>query len=107
MSVESINAAQVKDFILVLVALLGFFILCWNGVKAYREINKPRKELEAWCRDVDNKLKKDNERLKAMEDGNKVLVRGILALISHEINGNSDDKLKASQAEIQNYLIER
>ena len=48
-----------------------------------------------------------NGQLQTIEEGNKVLCRGILALLSHEINGNSDDKLKASQTEITNYLIEK
>ena len=102
-----LTAAQVKDFIIVLLALCAFFVLCGNVAKAYKELRKPAEDVQAWRREVDKKLASDNDRLKAMEDGNKVLVRGILALISHEINGNSDDKLKASQAEIQNYLIER
>lgn len=42
-----------------------------------------------------------------VDKGNKVLCRGILALLSHEINGNSNDKLLASQQEITNYLIEK
>lgn len=46
-------------------------------------------------------------RVKAIEDGNRVLCRGILALLSHEINGNSDDKLRASQQEITDYLIDK
>ena len=52
-------------------------------------------------------LDRHNDRVKAIEEGNRVLCRGILALLSHEINGNSDDKLKASQAEITDYLIEK
>ena len=52
-------------------------------------------------------LGKHREQLAAIEEGNKVLCRGILALLSHEINGNSDDKLKASQQEITDYLIDK
>ena len=52
-------------------------------------------------------LEKQDARINAIEDGNKVLCRGILALLSHEINGNSIDKLTSAQAEITNYLIEK
>ena len=38
--------------------------------------------------------------LHRLEEGNKVICRGILAMLSHEINGNSNDKLVASQQEI-------
>ena len=60
-----------------------------------------------WKDGVDDKLKKDNSRLTELEEGNRVICRGILALLSHEINGNSTDKLRESQAEITNYLIEK
>ena len=42
-----------------------------------------------------------------VDRGNKVLCRGILALLSHEINGNSKDKLAESQREITDYLIDK
>jgi hypothetical protein len=34
-------------------------------------------------------------------------MRAVMALLSHEISGNSDDKLKASLEEIQKHLIEK
>ena len=79
------------------------------------------RKLEPRLQMIDDKLANDNALLKAhtrtleehqdqisaIQAGNKVLCRGILALLSHEINGNSNDKLRASQAEITNYLIEK
>ena len=47
------------------------------------------------------------DKLADIDRGNKVQCRGILALLSHEINGNSTDKLKESQQEITNYLINK
>ena len=54
-----------------------------------------------------DQMQKQDARITAIEDGNKVLCRGILALLSHEINGNSIDKLTSAQAEITNYLINK
>lgn len=104
---EKVTLEQIRDFVIVLAALLGFLILIWNAVKAVREMRKPADDLQAWRRDVDEKLNHDHERLADLEEGNKVVCRGILALLSHEINGNSTDKLKASQQEMTNYLIDR
>ena len=104
---EKVTMEQIRDFVIVLAALLGFLILIWNAVKAFREMRKPADDLQAWRRDVDEKLNHDHERLADLEEGNKVVCRGILALLSHEINGNSTDKLKASQQEMTNYLIDR
>jgi hypothetical protein len=54
-----------------------------------------------------DKLDRDKNRIDSLEAGNKVICRGILALLSHEINGNSADKLKDAKDELTNYLIER
>ena len=52
-------------------------------------------------------LEKQDQRITSIEEGNKVLCRGILALLSHEINGNSVDKLTKARDEITDYLIEK
>lgn len=78
-------------------------------------------KMEPRLAEIDRKLDNDKERLdaherqinaqgnqiSAIEHGQKVQCRGILALLSHEINGNSDDKLRESQQEITNFLIDR
>ncbi len=104
---ENLTFEQIKNFIIVLLAIAGAVVLIGNVIKTLREWKKPGEDLDAWRQDVDRKLSMDDERLKAIEDGNKVVTRGVLALISHELNGNSTDKLQKSQAEITNYLIDR
>lgn len=104
---DKVTLEQLQSFLIVLLALGGLVVLIGNVVKTIKEWRKPHGDLESWRLDVDNKLRNDNERLKSMEEGNKVVCRGILALLSHEINGNSIDKLKSSQTEMTNYLIDR
>ena len=62
----------------------------------------------------DEEIKDHERRIKALEAKNleqeefiKVLCNSILALISHEINGNSKDKLKDAQKELQDFLINK
>ena len=104
---ENLTAVQIRDFVIVLLAILAFIVLAGNALKTWKNWKKPQEDLAAWRRSVDTKLANDNERLKNMESGNRVICRGILALLSHEINGNSSEKLKASQQEITDYLIDR
>ena len=104
---ENLTMAQIKDAAIVLLAIAAAVVLIGNFWKTIKEWKKPHDDLEQWRRDMNTKLDNDDKRLKALEQGNKVISRGILALLSHEINGNSDDKLRASQQEITNYLIER
>lgn len=104
---ENISLMQLKDFAIVALAIAGTIVLLGNLIKTIKDWRKPQTDLKNWQQSVDERLKNDNDRLKSMEDGNKVICRGILALLSHEINGNSIDKLKASQTEMTDYLINR
>lgn len=106
-SIQNITLPQIKDFAIVVLAFATIIVIVGNVIKTIKEWRKPQADLKSWQKSVDDRLKSDHERLKSMEDGNKVVCRGILALLSHEINGNSIDKLKASQSEMTNYLIDR
>ena len=104
---DKITPDMLMTFLIVAAVLIGFVLTCWALIDKIRAARKPKADLEHWQRETDTKLKHDKERLDVLEDGNRVICRGILALLSHEINGNSTDKLKASQSEITNYLIDR
>ena len=104
---DKITPDMLMTFLIVLAALAAFTLLILNIGDKVRARQQPGKALEQWQRETDTKLAADKKRLDALEDGNKVILRGINAIISHEINGNSTDKLKQSQQEIMNYLIDR
>lgn len=87
-------------FLVVAAALVGFVLLIWQLVDKVRGASKPAKELAEW-------RTKTDKRLDDAEGGQRVVLRGISALISHELNGNSNEKLHKSQEEIMNYLIDR
>jgi hypothetical protein len=104
---ENLSLAQFKDTAIVLIAIMGFLVLLGNVIKTVANWKKPHDDLQKWRADVDVKLTNDNKRLDVLEEGNRVICRGILAMLSHDINGNSNDKLIASQKEITDYLIEK
>ena len=102
-----ITMLQFKDFIVVTLAILALIVLVGNVFKTIKDWRKPHDSMDKWKEDVDRKLNNDNRRIESIETADKVICRGILALLSHEINGNSIDKLKDSQKEITDYLIDR
>ena len=97
--VENLTVVQLKDFAIVAIAVMGFIVLAGNV--------KPGMSESQWRRGVDEKLDSDNKRIASLEKGNKVVCRALIAMLSHEINGNSVDKLKDAMTELQDYLIER
>lgn len=84
------------------------------------ELNKRFDEVYKKFDEIDGKLSNDKEmiemhtrqlnayeaRVDRLDDGNKALCHGVFALLSHEVNGNSIDKLKAAHHAMQNYLID-
>ena len=104
---ESVTMLQLKDFAIVGIAIMGFVVLLGNVFKTIREWAKPGMSEKQWREEVDRKLGSDNKRIESLEAGNKALCRGMLALLSHEINGNSLDKLTKAQEELTSYLVER
>ena len=102
-----LTLAQIKDFVIVLVALLAFLVLLGNVIKTIREWRKPGMTEAEWRKEVDDKLGKDNKRIASLEEGNRVICRALMALLSHEINGNSNEKLVKALADLNDYLIER
>lgn len=104
---EKLTLVEVRDFMVVFVAILAFIVLIGNVIKTIKEWRKPGMSEAEWRREIDDKLDKDNKRIKSLEDGNRVICKGLLALLSHEINGNSTDKLQAAMTALSDYLIER
>ena len=103
---ETLTLDQVKDFTVVAVALLAFLVLLGNFIRTVRDWRKPGVDTAEWRRNIDRKMDNDNKRIRSLEEGNKAICKGVLALLNHEINGNSVDKLEAARTAMNDYLIE-
>lgn len=104
---ENLTVIQIRDFAIVAIAIMGFIVLLGNVVKTIKGWREPGMSEAEWRGEVDRKLASDNIRIASLEEGNKVVCRALIAMLSHEINGNSTDKLQTALTELQNYLIER
>ena len=106
-----ITFGQLAGLAALVLVLVGAYNTVMGAVKNYREEKKrkdaPVNTLEDTVKKHDERLAKDHERLNDLEDSNRIILRALMAMLSHEINGNSDDKLKDSFDEIQKYLIQK
>lgn len=97
---ENVTLAQFKDFAIVAIAIMGFIVLLGNVVKVIKEWGKPRMDI--------NKTITDHEdRVSSLEEGNKIICKALLAIMSHEINGNSIDKLQKAYDAMSDYLVDK
>ena len=104
---DKLSGDDLRSFVIVLAALVVFLGGVLSIAKNWRDLRKPNEDMATWRKNTDSKLKRDDQRLISLEDGNRALCQGMLAILNHEITGNSVDKLRKAQETMQDYLINR
>ena len=111
MQIQTLTFEQLIGTVAVILLMIGVYNTVMSAIKTAREEKKrrdaPVNTLENTVQQHEERLHRDHERLNDLEESNRIIMRALMALMSHEINGNSDDKLKQSYDEIQTYLIGR
>ena len=111
MQIQALTFEQLIVTAAVILLLIGAYNTVMGAIKTAREEkklkNQPVNTLENTVEDHTQKLKRDHERITELEDSNRIIMRALMAVMSHEVNGNSTDKLQKSMEEIQEFLIER
>ena len=98
------------DFVITSEQILGFCALVtalWGIWKIIKELKKPNANLKESVAKHDILLDKDNRRLKAIEDSNKMILQSLLVIINHAITGNGIEKMKEAREELQEFLINK
>jgi hypothetical protein len=90
-----------------ILGLCGFISAIWGIYKIVKEIKKPNDDLKEKVERHDRLLESDNERLKEMEQSNKMILQSLLVLINHDITGNGIESLKKTRDELNEYLINK
>lgn len=68
---------------------------------------KPDEDRDKMIKEHEKKLDNDHKRLMELEESNKVMMRSMLALMSHELDGNHRAELEKARDDLQDYLIRR
>lgn len=111
---------QVVQFLLALSAFIislggsiGIVSKLINKVKSPEQKQNDRiTKCEESIKDINDKLLKhkdyfnnDDNRLTKIEDSNRVMQKGMLALLKHSLNGNDIGSLRAAEKELEQHLI--
>ena len=86
----------------------GWVIKMLRAAKApAKRVDERLGALESTVEDYREYFDNDQRRMEAIEVGSRVTQKALLALLSHGIDGNDVDAMRAAKAELQEYLIER
>lgn len=98
--------AGMYAFVVAVDKLLGILIR-WR-----KKAKEPEEKQNADITDLQNTDKKvlalldrDDKRLRVLEDGVSVLVKGQLALLGHAVDGNNEGECREARKDINHYLI--
>lgn len=112
---------EVGITIAVIAVALTFIVLVWNAVKAIHDwrqmARRPTSDriedherrivhLEECCEETREKLAGDWEFRQEEAEFNKLMLRSVKHLLSHEIDGNDIEDLRRMEADIDNYLFD-
>lgn len=104
----------INEIILVcclITSVVSVFTLIKQGYAKAKEPDilqgKKIEELEERICKLEEYSDNDNKKLKSIEQGNHVTQQALLALMSHSLNGNDTEKLKAARDALEHYLVER
>lgn len=86
--------------------ILTIIVLVAGVIRIIKEVKKPNDDLRKQVEKHERYLEQDKQYLDEVSERNKVLYKSLLALIEHDIDGNSIDKLKKIRDELQTYVIE-
>lgn len=125
MTLTDITFEQIVGLLAVILVLVGFYNASMTAIKNHLEAKKrnnapvdalaaridshdkmlanDKRQIEA----MEDRIKEMEERIKSIREESAMTLRGVRALLSHEINGNSIDKLKESYERIDEYLIKK
>lgn len=90
-----------------ILAFCGLITALWGVYKIVKEVKKPSDDMKAKLQKHDQLLSDDNERLKEVENSNKMILQCLLVIINHDITGNCIDRMKEARDELQEYLINK
>jgi len=103
-----------QDLVLYFGLLLTILNIIDRSTLLKEKAKAPQKEMEHRITQLEDKVDKlgsfatnDNKRIENLEEGGRVLLKSLGALLSHGIDGNNVDEMKLAREELNEYLIGR
>lgn len=111
----SFTPSQIWAFVIALIGLSLTILNVIDKINLFiQRAQKPKEEqskridnLESEVKDLKRYVSTDGDRIKELEQGNKVMLHSMSALLSHGIHGNNVEEMTKAKEELDRYLIER
>jgi hypothetical protein len=96
-----------------LLVMFGAFSVIVSGTISITKMMSPFKTLKKQVEEHDARLKEGDKRFQSIEEHleedrkmQREICKSLMVIMNHEVTGNSVDKLKERQEELQQFLID-
>lgn len=111
--IYSFTLSQIWAFLLAGAGAVAAFYAAGNAIsKVLQAAKKPNAEqdkriasLETQVESIKVFLAKDKNRLDNMDDGQRVTMQALLAILDHNLDGNNYDQMRNAKDALQKHLI--
>ena len=109
----SFTIPQMWGWFLAICAAVITIVNTWKALREVKQASPTGKQAEMLKLHeerldlIEERLNKGDSRFHALDDGNKVIQKALIALMGHAINGNDIDQLKSAKKELENYLVNK
>ena len=90
-----------------LLVLAAAIVLIGNMAKTLGAWLNPIKKLVEDVEEHEAKIRNDDKRITQQENDMQMMLKCMLVLMNHDIDGNGVDKLKSTRDELQEYITNR
>lgn len=87
--------------------ICGGIVTIYGGINAVQKFFSPYKEIRDKIERHDELLESDNNRLKTIEESQRLQCKVQMVMLQHMITGDHVDKLREAQEEIEAFLINK
>jgi len=88
-----------------IMVLLGLIASIWAVYKIIKEVSEPRKALEKQVDTLELWHREDHQRIKVMEEQQKLILKSLYLLIEHEVTGNGITDFKSIKTDIERIIF--
>lgn len=104
-------AGDFETFLRVLVSIAASIATIGGALSIIERYSDKAKQvrtrLSEQVSEHEKRLANDHRRLGELETSERLIMRGVMQLMSHEIDGNHTEQLKATRDDMESYLINK
>lgn len=110
---EGLTGSDLTVTIQTMLAIFGAIAVIMSGVSAIAKMLSPFKEIKARLDAHDESLAAGNRHFEKLDNAletqsamQREICKSLIVIMNHEVTGNSIDKLKQAQEDLQKFLID-